>query len=49
MSENTGPQGGCWGWQGGPPPEGFLSTRPFCRRALEVPFLKEVPKNVHEN
>ena len=35
-----------------PPPhqkKSFLSMFPFFRRALEVPFLKDVTKNVHEN
>ena len=31
------------------PPESFLLMCPFFRRALEVPFLKEITKNVHEN
>ena len=31
------------------PPSKFLSMCPFFRRALKVPFLKEVTKNVHEN
>ena len=31
------------------PPSKFLSMCPFLRRALKVPFLKEVTKNVHEN
>ena len=30
-------------------PQSFLSMCPFFRRALEVPFLKDVTKNVHEN
>ena len=32
-----------------PSPQRFLSMCPFSRRAVEVPFLKEVTKNVHEN
>ena len=35
-----------------PPPfprESFLSMCPFFQRALEVLFMKEVTKNVHEN
>ena len=27
----------------------FFVNAPFFRRALKVPFLKEVTKNVHEN
>ena len=32
-----------------PPPRSFLSMYAFFWRALEVPFLKVVTKNVHEN
>ena len=42
-----GPGGG--GGGGGPPPQSFLSMYAFFWRALEVPFLKVVTKNVHEN
>ena len=40
------------GTGGSPPPPSkkkFLSMCPFFRRALEVSFLKEVTKNVHDN
>ena len=53
--KKTGPpeQGGGGGGGGGKgvvsPPQSFLSAGPFFRRALEMPFLKEVTKNVHEN
>ena len=32
-----------------PPPPKVLLMYPFFRRALELPFLKEVTKNVLEN
>ena len=32
-----------------PPPRKFFVNVRFFSRALEVPFLKEVTKNVHEN
>ena len=32
-----------------PPKKGFLWMYPFFRRALEMPFLKEVTKNLLEN
>ena len=45
--------GGAGGGAGGggppPPPQSFLSMYAFFWRALEVPFLKVVTKNVHEN
>ena len=36
-------------WVVSPHRQSFLSMCSFFRRALEVPFLKEVTKNVHEN
>ena len=39
---------GTWG-SSAPHRQSFLSMCSFFRRALEVPFLKEVTKNVHEN
>ena len=32
-----------------PPPKKILLVCPFFRRALEMPLMKEVTKNVHEN
>ena len=48
--EGTGGGGGGGGAAPPPPPQKkFLSMCPFFRRALEVSFLKEVTKNVHDN
>ena len=48
----TGPpeqQGGCSVISPLPLPPIFFVNVSFFRRALEVPFLKEVTKNAHEN
>ena len=47
MSGPPEQEGGQRGRQ--PPPQIFFVDVPFFRRALEMSFLKEVTKNVHEN
>ena len=52
LPEQEGGGGGPAGRQSPPPPpppQSFLSMYAFFWRALEVPFLKVVTKNVHEN